>query len=64
MSSIPTDTGMKPITIDLRSTLERADEIERDFYRLKAQEWAMEPGQAEQIIRRRLEGASAESAFR
>ena len=53
-----------PIIPDVRSTLDRAAEIERDFYQLKAQEWAMEPAQAEQIIGRRLEGASMESGYR
>ncbi len=35
---------------DHRSTLERGDEIERDFYRLKAQEWACEPDDAKARI--------------
>lgn len=35
---------------DCRSTLARGDEIEADFYRLKAQEWAMSPEQARQKI--------------
>lgn len=48
------------ITPDLRSTLERGDDIEQDFFRLKAQEWAMEPQQAEEIIRRRLKDAALE----
>lgn len=35
---------------DGRSTLARGDEIEADFYRLKAQEWAVSPEQARQKI--------------
>jgi hypothetical protein len=36
------------------SILERGDEIERDFYALKAQEWACEPHEAERHIRASL----------
>lgn len=32
------------------STLSRGNDIERDFYQLKAQEWACEPHEAEAII--------------
>lgn len=33
-----------------RSTLERGDEIEREFFMLKAQEWACEPHEARSHI--------------
>lgn len=32
------------------STLERGNEIEDDFYHLKAQEWAVEPHEAKRMI--------------
>lgn len=38
----------------LRSTLDRGDEIENDFYHLKAQEWAVEPHQAKERILRAI----------
>lgn len=37
------------------STLERGNEIEADFYQLKAQEWAMEPYEAKRLIIAALE---------
>ena len=39
-----------------KSTLVRGDEIENDFYRLKAQEWACEPDDAAKRIRLALAG--------
>lgn len=39
-----------------QSTLARGDQIERDFYNLKAQEWACEPNEAEHAIRSVLDG--------
>lgn len=55
------------------SILERGDEIERDFYALKAQEWACEPDEAKRHIvaalmpvmdffRRRRDDAALQSA--
>ena len=50
-------TGVRPEMVAPygRSTLERASEIEADFYALKAQEWAVEPEQAAELVRLALE---------
>lgn len=46
------------------STLSRGDEIERDYYILKAQEWACEPHEAEEKIKEALVCVRAEFILR
>ena len=45
---------------DERSTLARGDEIEADFYMLKAQEWAVEPEEAKRLVLYHLESITRE----
>jgi hypothetical protein len=48
--SLDQDKELNMCEQDHRSTLERGDEIERNFYRLKAQEWACEPDTVRKLI--------------